>query len=216
MINRPYACTANTFHEWYKSRTRSNASLTRPGACFLSTVSTVPGWRRLHVVRALTSPCCTTISGPKPCCLALFLRKRQRKRSLLSWSCLSPTCPFLSVLRSLLRPYLEMITRNPHLPAFILQELRRNPDGLRHFASSALEGVFIRVAADIKEAVRRGEIKPVDPNHLFANLLGLCIFPFIARPMLQAVFEQDDSAYDRFLEERQREVTDFIRHALQP
>jgi hypothetical protein len=47
-------------------------------------------------------------------------------------------------------------------------------------------------------------------------MLALSVFPFIARPLLQAALGFDAMDYDLFLEERKVEVTRFILNALQP
>jgi AcrR family transcriptional regulator len=119
-------------------------------------------------------------------------------------------------LTQVVHSYIDLIRANPQLPGFILQELRRNPAGLRRFVGSQSEGVFDRLQADINAAVARGEIRDVPPAHLFANVIGLCIFPIIARPMLETVMDMDADAYDAFLEERKHVVTDFILHAMKP
>jgi hypothetical protein len=43
----------------------------------------------------------------------------------------------------------------------------------------------------------------------------MCVFPIIARPLAQRIFfENDQSAYNQFLEERKKEVTQFIIAAI--
>ncbi len=112
--------------------------------------------------------------------------------------------------------YIDMVSANPHLPAFILQELRRNPEALKRFVGTATEGLVDRLRREVNLAADNGHIRRVDPGHLVANVLALCIFPFIARPMLQTAFAVDDPAYSLFLEQRRQEVSDFIRNALRP
>lgn len=112
--------------------------------------------------------------------------------------------------------YIDIIAANPHLPAFILQELRRNPEALGDFIGATTAGVFEGFRREVDLAADRGEIRRVDAAHLLTNLLALCIFPFIARPMLQSALERSAGEYDEFLADRRREVTEFIRNALRP
>ena len=112
--------------------------------------------------------------------------------------------------------YIDMIAANPHLPAFVLQELRRNPDALADHVSQATRGVFDQFRRQVDETAERGEIRRIDAAHLLTNLLALCIFPFIARPMLQTAMGAAPAEFDRFLADRRREVTEFIRYALRP
>jgi hypothetical protein len=48
-------------------------------------------------------------------------------------------------------------------------------------------------------------------------MLGLCIFPFAARPMIQGfIFKNDALAYQAFLESRKKDVAEFIIKAIKP
>jgi len=49
------------------------------------------------------------------------------------------------------------------------------------------------------------------------NQLALCIFPFAAKPMIQGfIFQNDEAAYLDFLENRKKQVADFIIKAIKP
>jgi TetR/AcrR family transcriptional regulator len=124
--------------------------------------------------------------------------------------------PLRDKLERLVHAYIDLISANPHLPAFIIQELRRNPEGLSRYVGEQTEGLYPRLAQQIEGAVARGEIRPIAPAHLLANVVALCVFPFIARPMLQAVTGLDDAAYAAFLEARKQEVITFLFAALAP
>ena len=47
-------------------------------------------------------------------------------------------------------------------------------------------------------------------------MLSLCVFPYVARPMLQTVVGFTDDDYTRMLAERKVQVTRFILDALKP
>lgn len=124
--------------------------------------------------------------------------------------------PLLEKIERLVHGYIDLIVANPHVPAFILQELRRNPEGLRQMVGLHTQGVFDKVSGQVHAAVAAGEIRPIEPEQLFANVMSLVVFPFIARPMLQTVFGCDDAAYAALLDARKHGVTGFILNALVP
>ena len=124
--------------------------------------------------------------------------------------------PLLEKIDRFVGHYLETIKANPHMPGFIIQELRRNPDALKEIAGSMGGDIIDRLRADIFEAVRTGLIRPVTPEDLFANLVGLCVWPFIARPMLETIFSAGGSDFETFLDGRHDSVRSFMRHALAP
>lgn len=124
--------------------------------------------------------------------------------------------PLLEKIDYFVGQYLDTIRASPHIPGFIIQELRRNPDALREIAGSIGGDLIDRLRADIFEAVETGLIRPITPEDLFANLVGLCVWPFIARPMLETLFEAGGSDFESFLEGRHNSVRSFMRHALTP
>lgn len=127
---------------------------------------------------------------------------------------LSGPLPLRDKIERFIHLYIDQLRANPHVPAFVLYELGRHPERLRQFIGEHAQRVFPGFAAQIEEAVRRGEVKPVQPRHLVVNLIGLCIFPFIARPIIETGLGMDEEAYEVFLQERKQEVTAFMFNAL--
>ncbi|ARA92718.1 TetR family transcriptional regulator [Rhodothermaceae bacterium RA] len=124
--------------------------------------------------------------------------------------------PLPDRLTTFVHTYIDLIRANPHLPAFVLEELRRNPDALKAVVAEHTPGLLDALGRGIEDAVAAGRLRRIDPAHLLAHLIGLCIIPFIARPMLQTATQMDDAAYDAFLEARKEEVSAFIHRALVP
>lgn len=75
--------------------------------------------------------------------------------------------------------YLDMLSANPDLPIFILSEIRANPArfALRFPLSRIVDSEFMK---QIKK--KRPDLHPVQ---FLMNLLGLIVFPFIMKPVLQ-------------------------------
>jgi AcrR family transcriptional regulator len=119
---------------------------------------------------------------------------------------------------------LEHLSRMPHLPAYIISELAHHPERARqlvaHAAGSTPDEVGRRVTTILKRqiaaAVRRGEIRSIDPAQFIVNLLSLCIFPFAARPLLMGVFGMDDAAFAAFIARRRVQLPEFFMEALRP
>ena len=119
---------------------------------------------------------------------------------------------------------LDVLLRHPYLPGYIISELTHNPDRARQLVA-ALTGVSIdelstrvvgAVARQIRVAVREGRMRPITPDQFILNLLSLCIFPFAARPMVQAVLGLDDAAFTRLIAKRKRELPAFFLQGLRP
>lgn len=124
--------------------------------------------------------------------------------------------PVQEKLVGVVHAYIDALKANPQVPAFVLQELRRNPGRLRQFISRHTQGMYSKLSDEIRGATARGELREIEPEHLIANVIGLCVFPFIARPMLQTLTGMDDARFDAFLEERKQTVAEFILTAIKP
>jgi len=115
--------------------------------------------------------------------------------------------------------YMDLLTDHPFIPAFIINEMNRDPDAgayyIKHIGA-AVEGEFIQsFAQSVQQEAKAGIIRETDPLHLIVNILGLCLFPVIGRPIISAIlFKGDQPAYDHFLAERKHEVTNFIIHSI--
>lgn len=112
--------------------------------------------------------------------------------------------------------YISMLQKNPHLPVFILHEINRSPERIiERIKSQGIDPTLFEkmVSKEIKE----GKIRKMDFRHFIVNLIGLCIFPFVARPIIQGfIFKNNKKAYDLFLAERKQIVTKLLIESLKP
>ncbi|MBU2652363.1 MAG: TetR/AcrR family transcriptional regulator [Bacteroidetes bacterium] len=110
--------------------------------------------------------------------------------------------------------YIEMMIQNPQMPAFVLREITTNPQSLADAVlDTGVKPEFMVKA--IKDEIDKGNIREIDPRQLLVNLIGLCIFPFAAKPLLMRVlFGGNENAYSKFLQERKSEVPKFINQSI--
>lgn len=104
--------------------------------------------------------------------------------------------------------YITMLLEHPDLPIFVLSEIRNNPEQLsnRFQARKHLtESVFIK-----QLVARRSDISPF---HFLMNLLGMTVFPFIAKPILQPIAGNEDN-YRSLLEQRRQLIPVWIKMML--
>ena len=110
--------------------------------------------------------------------------------------------------------YIDIMIKNPQIPAFVLMELNTNPNRLADIITGS--GMNPELLIGLVEAeIEKGKIKSIDPRQFIVNLIGLCIFPIAARPLLMKVlFNNNEVAYQDFLEERKKEVPKFIINSI--
>jgi AcrR family transcriptional regulator len=80
--------------------------------------------------------------------------------------------------------YIDFIIREPEVPTFLIAEIRNNPQELLNklpIKQIMNKSVFVK---QHREAVESGFIIEPHPLHFLMNLLGLVVFPFIAKPLI--------------------------------
>lgn len=110
--------------------------------------------------------------------------------------------------------YIDVFIKNPFIPGFVLHELSRNPQRIIDLISNmgVMPELFI---VQINGEIEKGNIRPIDPKNLITNMLSMCIFPFVARPILKNIlFENNDQEFFAFVEERKKAVPEFIFNAI--
>ncbi|WP_229212639.1 TetR/AcrR family transcriptional regulator [Dyadobacter soli] len=90
-------------------------------------------------------------------------------------------------LEKITENYIDMLLEHPDLPIFVLSEIRSNPEQLANRVQAPKllkDSVFVKQLAE-----RRSDINPL---HFIINLLGMNLFPFVAKPVLQPVLGSED------------------------
>jgi AcrR family transcriptional regulator len=120
--------------------------------------------------------------------------------------------------------YIDTVRQHPYVPGYVLAEMHHHPERLSAVASKlagephapvALE-LTARLGTQLRERAAAGTMRPIAPEQFLVNLLGLCVIPFAARPMLTFALGMDDPAFERFIDARRAELPGFILNALRP
>jgi AcrR family transcriptional regulator len=122
--------------------------------------------------------------------------------------------PLFEKIENFARQYITVFQENPYIPGFILHELSRNPGRIVTMISDLGidPNIFI---GQVEQEIEKGTIHPVNPYHLIVNMLALCIFPFVAAPIINnIIFNKKPDYFDQFIEERKNEVPLFIINAI--
>ena len=114
-------------------------------------------------------------------------------------------------IRQIVSSYIEVIIHNPYLPLFVLNEMNKNPEfGIVDFFKVQRPVVIHRFMEDIEKEVSKGTIKAVSPAHLLVNMMSMCIFPFVAKPVINIMLDLDELQFRNMMEQRKRVVAEFI------
>lgn len=98
--------------------------------------------------------------------------------------------------------YIDFIIREPEVPTFLISEIRNNPQELLEklpVKQIINNSVFFKQHG---EAVKQGLIMEPHPLHFLLNLLGLVVFPFIAKPLIMGGQDLDIEQFNALMIER--------------
>jgi hypothetical protein len=102
--------------------------------------------------------------------------------------------------------YIDLIIQEPEIPTFIFSELRNNPEGFLEklpIPQLVVSSIFIQ---QFQQAVAAGNISEPNPLHFLMNLLGLVVFPFIAKPLLQRMGNLSEPTYKELMLDRKKMI----------
>ena len=106
--------------------------------------------------------------------------------------------------------YISQLIQTPYVPIFILNEINRQPKTFLKKVLGKRKPPIGKVVAQIEKEIKAGVIKRIGPLQLMMNTLSLCIFPFLACPMIQLITGMDNKEFNGLMEQRKKEVPQLI------
>lgn len=121
-------------------------------------------------------------------------------------------------IKGIINQYNGMLIGNPLLPNFMSIEIRRDSNQLIKAMRSKMKGAALEnFGEQIKEEMQEGKIKQMDISHIFVTITSLCIFPFLAKPLLDLVFfDETNTQFNNFMKERKEMTIALVLKFLQP
>jgi len=131
---------------------------------------------------------------------------RNKMRAIVSQDHL----PFRVLIESMIDFILKKSMEHPFLELFLVAELNANPD--LKYAVVPEEAAKRRnmLKGYIAEEVAAGTMKPIEPEQFIINLMSLCSFPFLAKPVVKSALEISEKAYTKLISERKAVILKLI------
>jgi len=128
-------------------------------------------------------------------------------------SVLMSPLPLFEKIETVSNNYLDILLQNPEIAGFVFHEISRNPERMvGNFKNSGADFELLKI--QIAEEVNAGNIIPIKAEHLIANLISLCVFPFIAKHVLMGMTEMNNEMFLQFIEERKQIIPQTIFNAI--
>ena len=126
-----------------------------------------------------------------------------------------PKIPIANKLEAFVDNYIKIIHDNPFIPSFIIGELNKNPEQLTEFfVESGIDISRVEVILNNILAKELG-ITVQQARHLVVNIISLCVFPFVGRPLLEKViFQSNQDEFEKFLSERKAVILNLVNTSI--
>lgn len=120
-------------------------------------------------------------------------------------------------IRRMVDHEISTLTKHPDLARFIITEIAHNPELLiEHGTKLGMNPrVFIQSFEDlVAHEIQENIIKPIEGRQLLMNIMSLCIYPIVAKPIILTMMNVDEPTFGKMMEQRKTEVSEFIINAI--
>src|SRR5690606_41733961 len=107
--------------------------------------------------------------------------------------------------------YIDLLLEEPEIPTFLVTEIRTNPKALNTkftLGQKIVTSVFFR---QYQEAFSQHKVSEVHPLNCMLNLMGLIVFPFIAKPLLMEAVGIETGEFNRVMEQRRKLIPIWLK-----
>ena len=118
-------------------------------------------------------------------------------------------------IRFFYKEHISFMQKNPKLPAFLLNEVNRNPERIRKL----IQNIDILKFWNMLEAQHTEELKKYNITkeiipQLMTSIAALSVFPFAAKGIVETILGKLDIDFDDYIEQRKEYAADFVIKAI--
>ncbi|MBF4472642.1 TetR family transcriptional regulator [Flavobacterium sp. HJJ] len=106
--------------------------------------------------------------------------------------------------------YIEVLSESPDLPIFVLNEIRKQNTGM--VKDIPFDNVISKSSFMNQLKERRSDINPV---HFLITILGMTIFPFVAKPMMLFSGLTNEESFALLMKERKELIPIWVKAILE-
>jgi AcrR family transcriptional regulator len=118
-------------------------------------------------------------------------------------------------IRFFFREHITFLQKNPRLPAFLLNEINRNPARIRKLIQSIdIEKLWNTLEKQHKAELKKYNITRETIPQLMTTMAAISVFPFAAKGIIEGIFDKLGVNFHDYLEERKTYAAEFVIHAI--
>jgi len=101
---------------------------------------------------------------------------------------------------------IDSLMQNQGISIFVIQELNTNPEKVTKLFAGKGNINFVV----FENQVNKESAGKVNAEMFFTDMVAMCIYPFIAQPMLKKIMKKNDTAYKTWLQERKEWIKNML------
>ncbi|MEZ4903781.1 MAG: hypothetical protein R2822_19510 [Spirosomataceae bacterium] len=76
--------------------------------------------------------------------------------------------------------------------------------------------IFHKIMESYQDDLQKGKVREINPAQFMMSLMGMCVFPFLAKPIMLQSFNATDEMFEYMMLARIDELKKYIRLLLVP
>lgn len=121
---------------------------------------------------------------------------------------------FIETINFMIEKYYEVLKVNPFIPLFIMNAV--NDPQKASFLDKLPYQLIRKLAEKYIADFSKGIVKQVNPFQFIISVLGMCFFPFMAKPIIKKAFVGSGFEFDNLMEQRVSELKSYVSLILKP
>jgi len=119
-------------------------------------------------------------------------------------------------VRGVVREQVDFHLARPYLAGYVISEAHAEPERVQTVMAAAGGAPLAVLRKQLAAAAAAGRIRRITAEQFVVSLVGLLVFPFVARPLLPGLIGIDAERFPAFVEARKRDLPDFFLAGLRP
>ena len=118
-------------------------------------------------------------------------------------------------IRFFFKEHITFLQENPKLPAFVLNEINRNPARIKKLLKNVhFENLWQKLYEQHKSELGKYNITENKLPQLMVSIAALSVFPFVARGLIEGIFDKVDVDFNEYIEQRKEFAAEFVIRAI--
>lgn len=122
---------------------------------------------------------------------------------------------FIDKVCFFIEQYYGLLVKYPYLPLFVISTLNRKSSSkfVHKLPFGFLKEFFFE---SFFNDLQEGKIKDINPFQFAMSVVGMCVFPFLARPAISELTDTNEEQFALLMEMRIDELKKYVRLILTP